>query len=71
MLARQIRQPVREIVYRTRGHAHGPITRLMSPADLGESPRWRNTEAFAAGLAVTYFRFHAPMLVQHLKRRRT
>ena len=26
----------REIVYRTRGHRHGPITRLMSPGDLGE-----------------------------------
>ena len=36
MLARQLRQPVREIVYRTRGHSHGPITRLMSPGDLGE-----------------------------------
>ena len=36
MLARQIQQPVREIVYRTRGHTHGPITRLMSPSDLGE-----------------------------------
>src|SRR5438552_182736 len=36
MLARQIQQPVREIVYRTRGLTHGPITRLMSPGDLGE-----------------------------------
>lgn len=27
----------RSIVYRTRGHAHGGITRLMSPSDLGES----------------------------------
>ena len=36
MLARQIQQPVREIVYRTRGQTHGPITRLMSPGDLGE-----------------------------------
>jgi redox-sensitive bicupin YhaK (pirin superfamily) len=26
----------RRIVYRTRGHAHGPISRLMSPGDLGE-----------------------------------
>jgi len=26
----------RAIVYRTRGHAHGPVTRLMSPSDLGE-----------------------------------
>jgi len=36
MLARQLQQPVREIVYRTRGQTHGPITRLMSPSDLGE-----------------------------------
>ena len=26
----------RRIVHRTRGHGHGPITRLMSPSDLGE-----------------------------------
>jgi len=26
----------RRIVYRTRGHKHGPVTRLMSPSDLGE-----------------------------------
>lgn len=26
----------RAIVYRTRGSQHGPITRLMSPGDLGE-----------------------------------
>jgi redox-sensitive bicupin YhaK (pirin superfamily) len=36
MLARQLDQPVREIIYRTKGHAGGPITRLMSPSDLGE-----------------------------------
>ena len=36
MLARQLQQPVREIVYRTRGLTHGPISRLMSPGDLGE-----------------------------------
>lgn len=28
--------PSRPIVHRTRGHRHGPITRLMSPGDLGE-----------------------------------
>jgi redox-sensitive bicupin YhaK (pirin superfamily) len=32
--------PIKErpsrIVYRTRGHRHGPVTRLMSPGDLGE-----------------------------------
>lgn len=27
----------RRIVYRTRGHSHGGITRLMSPSDLGQS----------------------------------
>jgi len=26
----------RRILHRTRGHGHGPITRLMSPSDLGE-----------------------------------
>src|SRR5438445_6810123 len=36
MLARQLQQPVREIIYRTSGHPHGPITRLVSPSDLGE-----------------------------------
>jgi len=28
--------PVRRIATRTRGHGHGPITRLMSPSDLGQ-----------------------------------
>jgi len=36
MLAQQIQQPLREIIYRTRGSAGGPITRLVSPSDLGE-----------------------------------
>ena len=36
MLARHIERPVREIVYRTRGLTHGPITRLVSPSDLGK-----------------------------------
>lgn len=36
MLARPLQHPVREILYRTSGHPHGPITRLMSPGDLGE-----------------------------------
>lgn len=26
----------RRVTYRTRGHTHGPITRLMSPSDLGQ-----------------------------------
>ena len=36
MLAYRIEQSVREIVHRTRGATRGPITRLMSPSDLGE-----------------------------------
>jgi hypothetical protein len=28
--------PVRQIAHRTRGQAHGPLTRLMSPSDFGE-----------------------------------
>jgi redox-sensitive bicupin YhaK (pirin superfamily) len=36
MLALQIQQPVRDIIFRTRGSAGGPITRLVSPSDLGE-----------------------------------
>jgi redox-sensitive bicupin YhaK (pirin superfamily) len=39
MLANQIQktqQPARKIIYRTRGDTGGPITRLMSPSDLGQ-----------------------------------
>jgi len=36
MLARKIQESAREIVYRTRGYTGGPITRLVSPSDLGE-----------------------------------
>jgi redox-sensitive bicupin YhaK (pirin superfamily) len=39
MLANQIqktRQTARNIIYRTRGDTGGPITRLMSPSDLGQ-----------------------------------
>ena len=36
MLARELQHPVREIIYRTSGHTHGPIARLVSPSDLGE-----------------------------------
>lgn len=36
MLARQSERRDREIIHRTRGHGGGPITRLMSPSDLGE-----------------------------------
>ena len=35
-LQRQEAATARTVVYRTRGHAHGPVTRLMSPSDLGE-----------------------------------
>jgi redox-sensitive bicupin YhaK (pirin superfamily) len=34
--ARPIRERPSTIVYRTRGRRHGPVTRLMSPGDLGE-----------------------------------
>jgi redox-sensitive bicupin YhaK (pirin superfamily) len=36
MLSNQNPNSSREIVHRTRGHAQGPITRLMSPSDLGQ-----------------------------------
>jgi redox-sensitive bicupin YhaK (pirin superfamily) len=36
MLAQKIEARGREIVYRTRGHTREPITRLVSPSDLGE-----------------------------------
>jgi redox-sensitive bicupin YhaK (pirin superfamily) len=35
MLAQQIELPVRAIAHRTRGITRGPITRLVSPSDLG------------------------------------
>lgn len=35
MTAAAVAAQARSIVHRTRGHAHGPITRLMSPGDLG------------------------------------
>ena len=31
-----IETPARRVAYRTRGHSHGPITRLVSPSDVGE-----------------------------------
>jgi redox-sensitive bicupin YhaK (pirin superfamily) len=34
--ARPVRERPTTIVYRTRGRRHGPVTRLMSPGDLGE-----------------------------------
>lgn len=36
MFAHPIEQPARAIAYRTRGTTRGPITRLVSPSDLGE-----------------------------------
>ena len=36
MLSRRIQNPVRELVHRTRGRTQGPITRLVSPSDLGQ-----------------------------------
>jgi redox-sensitive bicupin YhaK (pirin superfamily) len=36
MLADQIQQDARRIVLRSGGRTHGPITRLVSPSDLGE-----------------------------------
>ncbi len=36
MLASKPVLAVRRITHRTRGHGHGPITRLMSPSDLGQ-----------------------------------
>ena len=39
MFANQLQkaqQPTRKIIYRTRGDTGGPVTRLMSPSDLGQ-----------------------------------
>jgi redox-sensitive bicupin YhaK (pirin superfamily) len=36
MSLRHSQNPVREIIHRTRGHAQGPIQRLVSPSDLGQ-----------------------------------
>jgi redox-sensitive bicupin YhaK (pirin superfamily) len=36
MLATKTKPAVRDIIYSTRGHTRGPITRLVSPSDLGE-----------------------------------
>ena len=36
MLALKTQPDIRNIVYSTRGRTHGPITRLVSPSDLGE-----------------------------------
>ncbi len=36
MLTHDIQSPARKLVHRTSGRTHGPITRLMSPSDVGE-----------------------------------
>lgn len=36
MLAIKTQPAVRDLIYSTRGHGRGPITRLVSPSDLGE-----------------------------------
>ena len=36
MVAAQLQYAERKIIHRTKGHSGGPITRLMSPSDLGE-----------------------------------
>ena len=36
MLAIKTTPATRKIIHRTRGNTHGPITRLVSPSDLGE-----------------------------------
>jgi redox-sensitive bicupin YhaK (pirin superfamily) len=36
MLARQLSYPARQIIHQTGGYGHGPITRLVSPSDLGQ-----------------------------------
>jgi hypothetical protein len=37
LIKRERKERVREIVLRTRGSSHGPITRLVSPSDLGQA----------------------------------
>jgi len=36
LIKRELKEKGREIVLRTRGSSHGPITRLVSPSDLGQ-----------------------------------
>ena len=37
LIKRALKEKGREIVLRTRGSSHGPITRLVSPSDLGQA----------------------------------
>ena len=37
LIKRELKEKRREVVLRTRGSSHGPITRLVSPSDLGQA----------------------------------
>jgi hypothetical protein len=37
LIKRKLKEKGREIVLRTRGSLHGPITRLVSPSDIGQA----------------------------------
>ncbi len=37
LIKRELKKNEREMVRRTRGTSHGPITRLVSPSDLGQA----------------------------------
>jgi redox-sensitive bicupin YhaK (pirin superfamily) len=37
LIKRELKEKGREILFRTRGSSHGPITRLVSPSDLGQA----------------------------------
>jgi hypothetical protein len=44
----------RRVAYRTRGHSHGPITRLVSPSDVGELIKRQHSNRQASGQADLY-----------------
>jgi redox-sensitive bicupin YhaK (pirin superfamily) len=63
MLARQLQKPAREVIYRTKGHRGGPITRLVSPSDLGELIKpfvFLDLAAFEAGPRIPMKQFWHP-----------
>ena len=37
LIKKELKEKEREIVLRTRGSSHGPVTRLVSPSDLGQA----------------------------------
>ena len=39
LIKKELKEKGREIVLRTRGSSHGPITRFVSPSDLGQTIR--------------------------------